>query len=83
MSDAPSRQAVSAMPRRLLVVALAAGTFVTLLGPITSAGWVLHVPAIVQLHPSFAPMVLKTALCFVLARLILELQSTLGQVRIR
>jgi PAS domain S-box-containing protein len=67
MSEPTDREGVPEMPRRLRMVAFVAGAFVTLLGLITSAGWVLHLPALVQLHPSFAPMVLKTALCFVLA----------------
>jgi len=45
----------------------AIGTALVLLGVAVAAGWVLRAAALVQLLPGFTPMVLNTAVCFILS----------------
>src|SRR5271154_6910418 len=47
-------------------IALTGGA-VTVLGVLVLIGWNLHLPALIQLRPTLAPMQYNTAICFVLA----------------
>jgi diguanylate cyclase (GGDEF)-like protein/PAS domain S-box-containing protein len=45
----------------------AIGAVLALLGATVTAGWILRAPVLVQVLPGLTPMVLNTALCFVLS----------------
>jgi diguanylate cyclase (GGDEF)-like protein/PAS domain S-box-containing protein len=49
------------------VACAAIGAALALLGGSVAAGWLLRVAALVQILPGFTPMVLNTAICFVLS----------------
>jgi PAS domain S-box-containing protein len=66
MSDAAHLPVAPAMPRHLRLLALGTGTLAALLGLITSAGWLLGIRALVQIRPSFAPMLPSAAVCFLM-----------------
>ncbi|HUL93324.1 MAG TPA: diguanylate cyclase [Burkholderiales bacterium] len=51
------------------------GAALALLGGAVAAGWVLRLPALVQLLPGLTPMVLNTSACFVLAGVVLMLAA--------
>jgi diguanylate cyclase (GGDEF)-like protein/PAS domain S-box-containing protein len=53
----------------------AIGAALALLGAAVAAGWLLRVPALVQLLPGLTPMVLNTAVCFVLSGVSLMLAA--------
>ncbi|GJL80082.1 MAG: hypothetical protein NPINA01_30710 [Nitrospinaceae bacterium] len=52
-----------------LAIPLLCGVTTAFLGAIVLVGWNLNVPALVQVHPSFAPMQFNTALGFLLCGL--------------
>jgi diguanylate cyclase (GGDEF)-like protein len=57
---------VSLRDRHLLISCLCAG-FVLALGTMVLAGWVLGIPQLVQIRPDWTPMVVNTAIGFVLS----------------
>jgi diguanylate cyclase (GGDEF)-like protein len=56
-------------PRTARTASLAAGGAVALLGLLVLLGWYLHLPLVIQIRPSFAPMQYNTALGFLLGGL--------------
>ncbi len=65
-------------------VALLLSLMVALLGISVIAGWYLHIPILLQIHPSFVPMRFNTALAFLFGgmALIAWQRSRLGLARI-
>ncbi len=53
-------------PRHSLDEAQIAGTLLVALGLAVMTGWLLHIPALIQILPGYVAMVFNTALCFVL-----------------
>ena len=64
-SQSAMARTVSMQPTRVTVVTSA--SLVLALGATTLAGWALHVPAMVQMHAGWTPMVVNTGIGFVLA----------------
>ncbi|MBF0582896.1 MAG: response regulator [Magnetococcales bacterium] len=64
-----------------LLLAVAMGGAVLLLGAVVLAGWHAHIPAIIQLSPTLVPMQYNTALCFLLSGMGL-ISSSLGKQRL-
>lgn len=50
----------------LVLLRIVFASIVSLMGLIVIIGWYLHLPSIVQIYPSFAPMQYNTAFCFLL-----------------
>src|SRR4051812_24055912 len=50
-----------------LLVERGIGVALILLGLVVIAGWVLHLPALVEIKSGLVPMVFNTGLCFVLS----------------
>ncbi len=56
---------------RCAKIVLVCGLAATALGLTVLLGWALHIPTLVRIRPDWVPMVINTALCFVLAGLAL------------
>jgi sensor domain CHASE-containing protein len=57
----------AALPPWARSVTAGTGVVAALLGVTVLIGWYLHLPALIQLRPGFAPMQYNSAVCFILA----------------
>ncbi len=54
---------------RVSIISTGAGLLVSIIGILVIMGWILNIPALIQIYPTLAPMQMNTALCAFLCAL--------------